>query len=257
MKMQRLSPILLAMGILLVPPAACDSVKGPDNGDQPYSHVRSVGASANDLLADDRFTSLVVEVDFMTGSEPDAGALDLLGEFLAARLHKSSITIRTPTEIPAGAQQSYTLEEIRALEEQHRDEFTDGSTLVTYMLIVDGEVEQANVLGVAHLNTSTTYFGAALDAVSGGLTQPTRRQAEATVFRHEFGHLMGLVAVPGSGTEMQTEHQDEAHGHHCDDDRCLMYYAVESTDLFASIFGGSIPELDANCLADLQANGGK
>lgn len=258
MKMKRMSPILLAMGILLVPPTACESsIKGPGNGDQPYSHVRSVGASANDLLADDAFNSVVVEVDFMTGFEPDAGALDLLGDFLAARLNKSSITIRTPTEIPAGAQQSYTLEEVRALEEQHRDEFTDGSTLVAYMLIVDGEFEQANVLGVAHLNTSTTYFGAALDAVSGGLTQPTRRQAEATVFQHEFGHLLGLVALPGSGTDMQTDHQDEAHGHHCDNDRCLMYYAVESTDLFADIFGESIPELDANCLADLQANGGR
>ena len=125
------------------------------------------------------------------------------------------------------------------------------------MLIVDGEYEQANVLGVAHRNTSTAYFGAALDAVSGGLTQPTRRQAEATVFRHEFGHLLGLVAIPGSGTDMQTEHQDEAHGHHCDDDSCLMYYAVESTDLFASVFGGTIPELDAQCIADLRANGGK
>lgn len=258
MMMKRLSPILLAMGILLVPPTACDSsLKGPDNGDQPYSHVRSVGASASDLLSDDPFSSLVVEVDFMTGFEPDHGALDLLGGYLAARLNKSSITIRTPTEIPAGAQHSYTVEEIRALEEEHRDEFTDGATLVAYILIVDGEFELANVLGVAHLNTSTAYFGAALDAVSGGLAQPTRRQTEATVFQHEFGHLLGLVAVPGSGTEMQTDHQDEAHGHHCDDDTCLMYYGVESTDLFASIFGGTIPELDPNCLADLRANGGK
>lgn len=263
MKMKRLTPVLLGLGILVIPPTACDSsIQGPwddDDGgnEQSYSHKRSVGASANDLLAGDKFTSLVVEVDFMTGFEPDAGALDLLGDFLAARLNKSSVTIRAPTEIPAEGQQAYTLDEIRALENHHRDEFTEGSRLVAYMLIVDGEFEQANVLGVAHLNTSTAYFGAALDAVSGGLTQPTRRQAEASVFRHEFGHLLGLVAIPGSGTDMQTDHQDEAHGHHCDDDTCLMYYAVESTDLFASVFGGSIPELDANCLADLEANGGK
>jgi hypothetical protein len=36
-----------------------------------------------------------------------------------------------------------------------------------------------------------------------------------------------------------------------------MYYAFRNADLFANIFGGSTPELDANCIADLQAVGGK
>ena len=129
MTIHRLSPLLLGLGVLLLPPAACDSsIQGPGddgNGDD-YSHVRSVGASAHDFLADDAFTGLVVEVDYMAGFEPDAEALGLLRDFLAARLNKSSVTIRTPTEIPAGGQPSYTLAEIRQLEEQHRDDLTGG-----------------------------------------------------------------------------------------------------------------------------------
>lgn len=257
MPVNRYVPLLLGGALLLVSGFACDtSVQGPiENGE--YSHLEATGASARDFLAAESYTSLVIELDYMAGYAPDPQALDQLRAFLAARLNKSSITIRTPTEIPAGGQASYSLSEIRALEAEHRDEYTEGTTLAAYMLIVDGDYEQANVLGIAHLNTSTAYFGAALDEVSGGLTQPSRELTEATVFHHEFGHLFGLVAIPGSGTTMQTDHQDQAHGHHCDDDRCLMYYAVETTDLFGGIIGSEVPALDANCLADLAANGGK
>jgi len=63
MTTNRLFPLLLGLGILLVPPTACDSsIQGPSNDDGPYSHARSVGASAHDLLADDAFSRLVVEV---------------------------------------------------------------------------------------------------------------------------------------------------------------------------------------------------
>ena len=260
---KRLFPLLLAGAVLAVVPSGCDrSVQGPDGGDDnggdgAYSHVRSIGASAHDFLSGASYTALVVEVDYMPGYAPNVQALEQLRTFLEARLNKSAVTIRTPTEVAAGGQQSYTVSEIRSLEEQHRNEYTEDGTLVAYMLIVDGEYEQANVLGIAHLNTSTAYFGPVLDAVSGGLTQPSRRLTESTVFNHEFGHLLGLVAVPGSGTTMQTDHQDQAHGHHCDDDTCLMYWAMENADLFASVLGSEVPALDANCLADLKANGGK
>jgi hypothetical protein len=250
----------LALGsALLLLPAACDTSVEPDDGGtpEPYSHIQPAGASAPDFLSGDRYDALVVEVDYMPGYAPEPGALDQLEVFLAARLNKAAITIRTPTEIPAGGSAAYTLSDIRNLEDEHRDALTEDSTLAAYILIVDGEFEQSNVIGVAHLNTSSAYFGAALDAVSGGLLQPSREVAEATVFQHEFGHLFGLVNIPGSGTDMQTDHQDEAHGHHCDDDQCLMYYALETTDLFANILGSEVPELDANCRADLAANGGK
>jgi hypothetical protein len=69
--------------------------------------------------------------------------------------------------------------------------------------------------------------------------------------------LFGLVNIDGSGTDMQTEHQDEQNGHHCDNENCLMYYAMERSDLISQFFDESVAELDANCIADLQANGGK
>jgi hypothetical protein len=262
--MRRLALLAAALLLLTAPGVSCGDTSpagpGDDNGPDepdPYSHTRTPGASAHDFLSDQSYTDLVVEVDYMTGYAPDSGALEQLRTFLEERLNKTTITIRTPTEIGGGGQQTYTLSAIRSLEEANRDQYTEGQTLTAYMLFVDGEFEQENVLGVAHYNTSSAYFGAAYEQASGGLGQPSRSLTEATSFRHELGHLFGLVAIEGSGTEMQTEHQDEANGHHCDNDQCLMYYAIESTDLFGSILGGEIPALDQNCIDDLRANGGK
>lgn len=258
--MKRLLFVPLATALLVAPTFSCsdDPGTGLDNGDdEPYSHVRAPGSSANDFLSGESFTSLVVEVDYMPGYAPNANALDQLQAFLEERLHKTSVTIRAPTEVAAGGQASYTANEIRDLEEQHRDEFTEGETLVAYMIIVDGEFEQNNVLGIAYFNTSNAFFGPAYEQASGGLGQPSRYLTEATSFRHEFGHLFGLVGIPGSGTDMQTEHKDEEHGNHCDDDQCLMYYALANPGLIGGVIGSDIPALDPNCLDDVAANGGK
>lgn len=227
------------------------------NDDDSYLHVQNPGISANDFLSDENYTRLIVEIDYMQGFAPNDEALDSLQAFLERRLNKTSITIQTPTEIPAAGQASYTASEIRALEEQHRDEFTEGSTLAAYMLIVDSQYEDGNVLGIAYYNTSTAFFGGTYDDVSGGFNEPSRRLTESISFRHEFGHLFGLVNIPNSGTEMQTNHQDSEHGRHCDNESCIMYYAMEQAGLFDQFFGESIPSLDDNCIADLRGNGGK
>jgi hypothetical protein len=225
-----------------------------------YSHTENPGLSANDFLSAETFTSLEVEIDYMQGYAPNAEALDSLEAFFEQRLNKQSVIIKEPTEIPAAGQSSYTASEIRDLEEEYRDEFTsvEDSTLRAYMIIVDGDFEGGNVLGIAYYNTSNAFFGATYERVSGsGFNQPSRRITESISFRHEFGHLLGLVNIPGSGTEMQTNHQDTENGRHCDNDSCLMYYAMENAGLFDQFLGEEIPPLDANCINDLQANGGK
>ena len=71
---------------------------------------------------------------------------------------------------------------------------------------------------------------------------------------HEFVNILGLV---NNGTTPQSTHQDTPHGAHCSDDTCLMYYQADTSDMISNLLGGKIPELDAACLADLKANGGK
>jgi hypothetical protein len=221
-----------------------------------YSHSAQPGSAARDFLSDSNFTELIVEVDYMPEYKPNEKALDSLEAFFERRLHKNSVIIKEPTQIPSGGEAEYTAEEIRELEAQYRSTFTDDERLAAYMIIVDGKYQERELLGIAYYNTSNAFFGPSYDEASGGTLQPSRYQIEAISFRHEFGHLFGLVAVPGSGTQMLTEHQDEQHGNHCDNSECLMYYATQTTGI-KYIAGEGLAYLDSNCIADLRANGGK
>lgn len=246
----------LLLSLLFFTVSCYNNPSGTDD-DELFSHTQNPGLSANDFLSDERFTKLEIEVDYMQGYAPNEAALDSLEAFLERRMNKVSVSILQPTEIPAAGQSSYTANEIRELESQYRNEFAEDSTLKAYMIIVDSKFENGNVLGIAYYNTSNAFFGGTYEEVSGGFNQPSRRLTESISYRHEFGHLFGLVNIQGSGTTMQTNHQDTEHGHHCDNDNCLMYYAMERAGLFDQFFGENIPELDANCIADLRGNGGR
>lgn len=218
---------------------------------EEFSHTQNPGTSNEAFITSEEYDELVVEVQYMPGVEPEAESLNNLEAYLEQHLEKTSVTILTPKEIPSGEQDSYSADEVRDLEEEHRENFTEGTTLHSYAIFLDGEYSDANVLGIAYYNTSSAYFGETIDEISGGVGQPSREKIESTVFNHEFGHLMGLV---NNGTDAQDEeHHDSENGAHCTNEECLMYYQVETTDFFANIFDGSIPELDEFCLADVEA----
>lgn len=256
--------VFFLLGALALIPTACgDSPTDPSGGGDPgggtpYAHDRSAGASAADLLSDADFEHLVVEIQYVEGMAPEQAALDDLADFLGARLTKpGGIEIRVDDQpIGPATGTTYSAADIRALEDEHREVFTSGDTLATYLLVVDGEYEQENVLGIAYYNTSTALFGEKIQDNTGGLNQPTKARVEATVAMHEFGHIMGLV---DNGTDMVTPHKDPdpGRGSHCDDDQCLMYYAVRTTGFLSSLIGSEPPSLDQNCLDDLRANGGR
>lgn len=236
-----------------------DSPTSTENEEEEsFSHVQNPGVSANHFLADSNYLHLILEVDYMPGYAPNAKALDSLKAFFEQRLNKASVTIKQPTEIPSGGQNQYSATDIRDIEADERSTFTSGDTLASYMVIVDGKYSEQDLLGIAYYNTSNGFFGPSYEEASSGLGSPSRYQIEAISFRHEFGHLWGLVNIPNSGTEMQTPHQDTQNGNHCDNNQCLMYYASQRTQLIANqISGDAITPLDANCKADLEANGGK
>lgn len=218
-----------------------------------YSN-KSVGASANDLLSSDKFSALIVEINFMPGFTPDAAALNHFKTFLENTLNKQGgIEIRQ-RQIASSNQGTYTLNDIKAIEKNNRTVYSDGNTIGVYCLITDAPYTENNVLGVAYRNTSFVLMGKTIHNNSGGIGQASRTKVEATVLEHEFGHLLGLVNI---GSPMQSDHQDHAHGNHCTDADCLMSYAAETTDVLGFLITGTIPPLDAACKSDLQANGGK
>lgn len=248
--------LTLASAAALLVLSGCGDVTNGSNGEpEPYAHDLAPGASANDFLAATEFDRLVVQVQYVAGHRPTDQALQDLQTFLNARLNKpGGIEIRLGAALQIQNQPSYSADDVRALEEQHRTEFTEGKTIAAYLLFLDGEYAGgANVLGIAYHNTSMAVFIEQIAQHTGGPLEPSQETVEATVANHEFGHLLGLV---NNGSPMQTEHQDEPNGNHCDNEDCLMHYSVRLSDFIANLLGG-MPQLDPNCLNDLQANGGK
>ena len=240
--------------------AACsDGSTGPNgggNGGEAYDHARAPGASARDLLTANDFDSLLVQVQYVQGFAPTAEGLQHLEDFLEARLHKpGGVRMQVGVPLPSPGRATHTTAQVRAMQDQYRSAYTEGRTLALHLLYLDGEHDGApNVLGIAYANTSMAIFAETIEQHTGGLGQPTFATVEGTVAQHEVGHLLGLV---NNGTAMQSEHQDEPNGHHCDDPGCLMHFAVRTTDFIQNLFGGPMPTLDADCLADLVANGGR
>ena len=217
-------------------------------------HNRAVGASANELLSASKYTSLKIEVQYMTGYPPDAAAITHLQNTLATLINKQSGISIVTKEIPASAKSALSINDVIDIEKNNRTAFTTGSEMAVCILYTNGTYSDPNVLGVAYKNTSVAIFGKTIYDNSGGIGQASRTKLEATVLEHELGHLLGLVDI---GSPMQTGHKDAAHGNHCNNTNCLMYYTSETSDIFGFLITGNIPSFDTNCRSDLQANGGK
>lgn len=248
--------LALVLKATLVGAGGCASATAPSGGDpDPYDHRLAPGVSARDFLTAVDFDRLVVQVQYVSGFRPSDVGLQHLQDFLTARVNKpGGIALQLDAPLQIQGQSTYSTADVRALEQTHRTRFTEGTTLAAYLLFLDGEYSpEPNVLGIAYNNTSMAVFVEKIGQYTGGLGQPPPSTVEGAVANHEFGHILGLVA---NGSPMQTPHQDVANGSHCDDQSCLMYYAVRTTDFISNLLGG-VPSLNAACVADLQGNGGK
>ncbi|MFC4874780.1 hypothetical protein [Negadavirga shengliensis] len=218
---------------------------------------RSVGQSASQILSDERFTRLEVEIVYMEGVRPTNEMINNIRGFLEELIRKPEGVIIQDRAIPGRGQSNYTVQEIREMEEEHRGKYNDGNTITLFVLVLDGHFnnddEESFALGAAYQNTSIVLFGKRIEENSGGFRRPSRGVLESTVALHELGHLMGLVNV---GSDMVVDHEDEEYDSHCDNSECLMYWAVETSGLF-NLTGNNIPALDQNCRNDLTANGGR
>lgn len=219
--------------------------------------ARGPGASARDFLDDAVYDSLVVEVDHVVGQAPSPAALSVLETRLQERCTKpGGVTIVVDDAIPSGGT-TYSVADNQALERQHRDQASSGSTAVFYVLYLDGASDQdgpsGSVLGWAHGPSSVGIFRQTIQGASSLLATP--EQIEGAVLVHEAGHLLGLV---NNGTPMVANHEDAAHRGHDVDDGCIMHWQIETSDIVALIQSrGALPtQFDARCIEDLRASGG-
>ena len=248
--------IVLFLSVLLT---AC-STDDPDEKKSGASNKLSIGASANDFLSDENYTALQIDVVYVDGYAPTQTALSELRSFFTKYTHKpDGISIKT-TAIGAPDMGTYSLSELKSIEDQYRTLFTSGNTLTAFIFFADKKSETASssqiVIGKAYRNTSLVIFEKEVRDLAESLTNASISQVEHTTLRHEFGHLFGLV---DTGSPAQSAHEDTNPDYkgHCNVDGCLMAALIEfrSTNILTGTQG--ILDFDEKCHLDLIANGGK
>jgi hypothetical protein len=241
--------------ILLPVLLACQKDESMDRSE---GREQDAGAEAESFLEASPYSAMTLHVLYMKGYKPKSRALDSLGRFLERHLKKpDGIDIETQ-RVSSGGKSSYSIEDIDQRIEEHRYYPLASERVHVYSLVVDGSYEEdgsgASTLGVAYRPHRTGIFGASVHEYSDEATEPERWKLEGTVLAHELGHLLGLV---DNGSPMVNDHRDSGNGAHCDNSDCLMYHSTATSDVVGKLFGSEIPDLDGNCQADLESNGGK
>lgn len=236
---------------------ACSSDDDNGNSNSIPGNNLSLGRSAHDLLANDTFNNMEVEIVYPEGFAPETNSLIQLKNFLELHTYKTNITfIHRQIATPNGA--PYTIDEIRTIEENNRTSFNTENTISVFIFFANSDREDTEegkiTLGTAYQNTSMVIFEKTIQGHTQGFGPQYKSSIEITTLTHEFGHLFGLVDI---GTEMQTNHLDPDAEGHCDVDGCLMQAQLEFSSGITGMLGDGIPNLGPQCIADLQANGGR
>ncbi|MER3375091.1 MAG: hypothetical protein RIM83_10690 [Allomuricauda sp.] len=230
------------------------------------ANLLGTGKSAQDFLANTKFDQLVIEIAYVSGFQPTAEAIATFEEFIRARTFKEEIMF-TYKQLPSPNEETLTLNEIVDLEKENRTAYNDGTTLAMYIYFADAptenddESENLVTLGAVYQNTSMVIYEATIRDLVGDSSFVTVADVEAATLNHEFGHLLGLVDL---GTPAINDHEDPDAESHCTTEGCLMRAELQFGRSMLKLMQnnaskglGTIPNLDAECLLDLQDNGGR
>jgi len=262
--------LVYTLTFLLVGLLGCSEDAGSGDGGSGSvdrsANLLSAGASGGDILTNENFDQILIEIAHVEGFRPTNAALENLRTFLTQRTFKESIDFSFRS-LPSPEEESLTLAEIAQLETDNRTAYNDGSTLAIYIYFADAPSsndEPADglvTLGAVYRNTSMIIHESTLRDLASKSVLITLADVETTALTHEFGHLFGLVDL---GTPEVNPHEDEAGSNHCNVEDCLMQAQLEFgtgimgllENLTANGLDG-LPALDAECIRDLQAIGGR
>lgn len=266
MKKKKTIYFLLALGILLGCSKDSDVIGPPTNAVNKSANLLATGASASDILSNTKFDKLLIEIAYVTGFRPTAEAIVNFEDFLRQRTFKEDIEF-IYTQLSSPNEETLTLEEIADLESENRTAYNEDGTLAIYIYFADApsesddESEGLVTLGAVYRNTSMIIYESTIRELVGNSILITVADVESATLGHEFGHLLGLVNL---GTTPVNDHEDADAENHCNVDGCLMRAELQFggqmmklMEQNASKGAAPIPELDAECILDLQSNGGR
>ncbi len=266
-----------------------DPVEPEQNVDRS-ANLLGTGDSANDILSNDNFTKLLIEIAYVEGFRPTSAAMNEFVDYLRTHTFKEDIEV-IYNELPSPNEEDLSLQEIADLERENRTAYNNGETLAIYIYFADApsddddEEEGLVTLGAVYRNTSMIIHEITVQRLAARSFFISNADVESATLNHEFGHLFGLVNL---GSDPVNDHEDAQAPNHCNVEGCLMLAELQfsssqraattsksetgNLQSACSLSGETVlrllekstakgqsiaPELDAECLLDLRANGGR
>ncbi|HEY5943861.1 MAG TPA: hypothetical protein VIV40_00140 [Kofleriaceae bacterium] len=262
-------------GFALVLALACGCHSVARGGDDDDVSIDASGAGSADVsVFDPAITNVAIEIDYETGKAPYTGTIIGFGDTFEPtqtnldRLFAGKKTLTIPSTLGAMedignvADEEITIDDIFALAAQHRVTYDTDTRRGYYVIFLGGYFADATgvksgVLGISIGNT-IAMFKDVIDSTNVVLAPNVVRYVEQSTLIHELAHSIGLV---DNGVHMAAAHKDAAHGAHCDNQDCVMFWQNDGSGDAAQfaqqkLLTGSSILFDANCLADVDALSG-
>lgn len=196
------------------------------------ANLLGTGDSAADILSNNKFDKLLIEVGHVTGFKPTQTAVDAFINFIKRYTFKQDIEV-VYNELESPEEETLTLQEIANLETDNRTAYNSGTTLAIYIYFADApsddddEDEGLVTLGAVYRNTSMVIHEETIRKLAGQSPIISNADVEEATLTHEFGHLFGLVNL---GSPSVNEHEgkipdgdgNEIGNNHCIVQGCLM-----------------------------------
>lgn len=266
MKNRFLAILIMFLGLSI----SC-SKDSADDGTNPVTidktaNLKAIGDSANEILSNNTFDKLLIEISYVKGFRPTFNAMADFVSFLKQHSFKQDIELLYQ-ELPSPNEETLTIEEVFDLEKENRTVYNNGSTLAIYIYFADApsdedkEEEELVTLGAVYWNTSMVIYEDTIRTLASKSAVVSVGDVETATLNHEFGHLLGLVDL---GSTPVNAHEDVDNESHCNVDGCLMgaelQFGAGMKKMLENRASKGIvdaPGLGPECILDLQANGGR
>lgn len=159
------------------------------------------------------------------------------------------------TSMPASGDTSWTVTEVQNLAKAQAN--SSSPTTFQIFFLNGRAAEHDGIIGF-HIN-GTNIIAIFKDVIKatgeGEPLQAVPKYVEQSTLVHEMGHALGLV---NNGVPMVNKHQDSAHGAHCSEPKCVMYWSNEGatglTEFAKNAFlNQTMIMFDDKCLKDARS----